>query len=108
LKVHTVSRSTQVQCGGTAAEPVAFGQVVNGGPYIAKGAPAGEAWQVSFRVPAQLSTYAKAAKGNNAPITTPPGEYRLVASFGPAFFCPAVLPKIQGQLIETANLTVLS
>jgi hypothetical protein len=108
LLVHTVSRSTQVQCGGTAAEPVAFGQVVNGGPYIATGAPAGQPWQVTFRVPAQLSTYAKAVKGNNGPIATPAGAYRLIASFGPAFFCPAVLPKIQGQLIETGNLTVLS
>jgi hypothetical protein len=108
FKVHTVSRSTAVQCGGIAAEPVAFGQVVNGGPYMANGAPAGQAWQVSFRVPAQLSTYAKAGNGNNGPITTPPGAYRLIASFGPAFFCPAVLPKIQGQLITTGNLTVLS
>jgi hypothetical protein len=108
LRVHTVSRSTEVQCGGTAAEPVAFGQVVNGGPYIATGAPAGQAWQVTFRVPAQLSTYAKAVKGNNGAIATPAGAYRLIASFGPAFFCPAVLPKIQGQLIETGNLTVLS
>jgi hypothetical protein len=107
LKVHTVSRSTRVQCGGTAVEPVAFGQVVNGGPYIAQGAPAGKAWQVSFRIPAQLTTYVKAVKGNNGPITTPPGVYRLVAAFGPAYFCPIVLPKIHGQLITTGNLTVL-
>ena len=107
VKLHTVSRSSLVQCGGAASEPVAFGQVVNSGPYLAKGAPAGMAWQASFRIPARLTTYSQAGKGGDTPIPTPPGVYRLVAAFGPAFFCPAVLPTTHGQFVLAANVTVL-
>jgi hypothetical protein len=104
LKLHTVSRSTLAQCGGTAAEPVAFGQVVQGGPYLAKGAPAGNAWQVSFRVPAHLTTY---AGGKETQIPTPLGAYRLVAAFEPAFFCPSALLTARTEYALSAGLTVL-
>jgi hypothetical protein len=104
LKLHTVSRSTLAQCGGTAPEPVAFGQVAQAGPYLAKGAPAGRTWEVSFRVPAHLTTY---TAGNERQIPTPPGMYRLVAGFGPAFFCPSTLPTAHSEFALAANLTVL-
>ncbi len=107
MKLHTVTRPSDVQCGGTSAEPVAFGQVVNSGPYMAKGAPAGKAWRVTFRIPTHLSTYGKAAGGNDTSIPTPPGVYRLVASFGPAFFCPSALPTAHGKLTQVSTVTVL-
>jgi hypothetical protein len=102
-KLHTDSRPTTAQCGGTAAEPVAFGQVVPAGRYLARGAPAGKTWQVSFKVPARLTTY---AGGIQRQIPTPPGVYRLVASFGPAFFCPSALPTARGEFALAGRLTV--
>jgi hypothetical protein len=103
-RLHTVSRPTNAQCGGTAPEPVAFGQVAPPGPYTAKGAPAGKAWRVSFKVPARLTTY---AGGTETQIPTPPGAYRLVAGFGPAFICPSALPTARSEFALAASLTVL-
>ena len=101
---HTVSRPTDVQCGGTAPEPVAFGQVAPPGPYRAKGAPAGKSWRLSFKVPPRLTTY---AGGTETRIPTPSGVYRLVAGFGPAFFCPSALPSARAEFALAATLTVL-